>query len=147
LRAAELRAAEYRGTLVVGGEQLRGPLVARWARIAPRSRVVNEYGPTETTVGCTVHTVALADHAGDVPIGHEVPGTTVEVLDAHGRDVRTWAPGEIAVGGDQVAHGYLGRPSHTAERFVPDPARPGARRYRTGDRARRRFDGTLEYLG
>ncbi|HEU0053395.1 MAG TPA: amino acid adenylation domain-containing protein, partial [Longimicrobium sp.] len=136
--------------LVVGGEALLGEQLEFWSRRFPRTVLVNEYGPTETVVGCCTHARALAEtRAGPVPIGRPAPGVALYVLDASGRLVPEGVPGELYIGGAQVARGYLGRPGLTADRFVADPfsAVPGARMYRTGDRARWRGDGTLEYLG
>ncbi|MGH3761754.1 amino acid adenylation domain-containing protein, partial [Actinophytocola sp.] len=136
--------------LVVGGERLHGRMLAAWARHAPDTVVVNEYGPTETTVGCTWFAIRAGDvPAGVVPIGTPVANTTTRVLDAALRPVPVGVFGELWVGGAQVARGYRGAPGQTAERFVPDPyaATPGARMYRTGDVARFRADGVLEYAG
>jgi non-ribosomal peptide synthetase component F len=84
-----------------------------------------------------------------VPIGRPLANVRVRVLDGGMRALPAGVPGELFVGGAGVARGYLGRPAATAERFVPDPfgAEPGARLYATGDRARWRADGTLEFLG
>ena len=147
--AAEGTAPRVR-TLVVGGEALPPQSVAEWRRVAPGSTVVNEYGPTETVVGCCVHALAPEEPAGDtVPIGHPIANTRMYVVDAGLGLLPAGAAGELLIGGAGVARGYLGRPALTAERFVPDPfgAEPGARLYRSGDRARRRIDGRLEYLG
>ncbi len=130
-------------TLVVGGEACPPALVAQWA---PGRRMVNAYGPTETTACAT--TSAPLVPGGPVPIGTPIAGLRVHVLDDALRPAPTGVPGELYIAGPGVAHGYLGRPGATAERFVPDPCGPpGSRAFRTGDRARRRADGTLEYLG
>jgi thioesterase domain-containing protein len=136
--------------LVVGGEALLGEQLEFWRRRFPATVLVNEYGPTETVVGCCTHARTLEEtRGGPVPIGRPAPGVALYVLDPSGRLVPEGVPGELYIGGAQAARGYLGRPGLTAERFVPDPLspRPGARLYRTGDRARWRGDGTLEYLG
>jgi amino acid adenylation domain-containing protein len=135
-------------TIISAGEACSAALVARWA---PGRRFVNAYGPTEVTV-CATTGVCEPDPAGRSPgLGEALRGCTVRVLDAALRpapDGEDGEAGEIFVGGVGVARGYLGRPDLTAERFVPDPAAsPGARMYRTGDRARRRDDGSLEFLG
>ncbi len=138
--------------VVAGGEPLSWDLVARTRRVAPQCEVLNEYGPTETTVGVVC---ALAERAREpyrgaaVPIGRAMQGSRAYVLDAALRPVPAWTAGELYVGGDCVGRGYVRRGDATAERFLPDPfaARPGARMYRTGDWARRRVDGQLEYLG
>ncbi|MCR6482001.1 amino acid adenylation domain-containing protein [Amycolatopsis sp. OK19-0408] len=127
------------GDLVLGGEALMGEAVAPFAGIA----VTNEYGPTEATVGCVTHRVD-GPVSGPVPIGRPVPGTRVHVLDDRLRPVPPGVAGQLFLGGAQLADGYLGLPELTAERF---PQGPGGRLYATGDLARWRRDGTLEYLG
>ncbi|MEW5928283.1 MAG: amino acid adenylation domain-containing protein [Gemmatimonadota bacterium] len=137
-------------TFVVGGEALPAETVALWREIAPGAVVVNEYGPTETVVGCSVHVVTARDvERATLPIGAGVANARLYVLDAYGDPAPAGTPGELFVGGAGVTRGYQGRPELTAERFVPDPfgREPGARLYRTGDRACWRPDGTLEYLG
>jgi aryl carrier-like protein len=108
------------------------------------------YGITETTVHVTYRAVTRADldRAGS-PIGVPIPDLALYVLDSRLEPVPPGVPGEIFVGGAGVARGYLNRPELTAERFLRDPfsADPAARLYRSGDLARRRADGELEYLG
>ncbi|GAA4707773.1 hypothetical protein Prum_079190 [Phytohabitans rumicis] len=111
------------------------------------STLVDLYGPTETTIWSTGW-----DVAGDlttVPIGRPIHNTRVYVLDGNFQPVAVGVVGELFIGGDGVARGYVGRPELTAERFLPEPygPHPGARMYRTGDLVRFRPDGELEYLG
>ncbi|MCG8927146.1 non-ribosomal peptide synthetase [Lentzea sp. CC55] len=131
--------------LVVGGDALQAQHARTARERRPGLRIVNAYGPTETTMTCTVHT--LGEIGAHVPIGRPFAGMRAFVLDPWLRPVPAGVAGELFVGGPGVARGYVGRPDLTAERFVPDPTRPGARLYRTGDRARWRADGTLEFLG
>ncbi|MFF1401855.1 non-ribosomal peptide synthase/polyketide synthase [Streptomyces sp. NPDC058294] len=131
-------------TLIVGAEACPAGLVDRWA---PGRRMINSYGPTEATIVAT-WTGPLTAGRGTPTIGDALPHTRVYVLDTAMRSVAPGADGELFVGGDAVARGYLGRPGLTAARFVADPfGPPGARLYRTGDRVRRTADGELEYLG
>ncbi|MEW2283896.1 non-ribosomal peptide synthase/polyketide synthase [Streptomyces sp. NPDC047841] len=131
-------------TLIVGAEACPATLVDRWA---PGRRMINSYGPTEATIVAT-WTGPLTAGQGTPTIGGALPHTRVHVLDAALRPVPAGADGELFIGGDAVARGYLGRPGLTAARFVPDPfGPPGARLYRTGDRARWTDDGELEFLG
>ncbi|HEX8694195.1 MAG TPA: amino acid adenylation domain-containing protein, partial [Longimicrobium sp.] len=137
-------------TVIVAGEPCPPGLVARHCERFPGVALVNEYGPTEATVWSSAHRCGADDAAAAaVPIGAPVPNTRVYVLDAAMRPVPVGVAGELCVGGVQVARGYLGRPALSAEKFVPDAlgGAPGARLYRTGDRARWRADGTLEFLG
>ncbi|AUY52498.1 non-ribosomal peptide synthetase [Streptomyces sp. CB01881] len=137
------------GVLVLGGEVSDWELVGRVGGLVPSCRVVNHYGPTETTVGALSFEVGgSVGGAGSVPIGSALGSARVYVLDEWLRPVPVWASGEVFVGGGGVARGYLGRAGLTAERFVADPfGGPGARMYRTGDRARRLADGSLVFLG
>jgi amino acid adenylation domain-containing protein len=141
---ALLDPADFPGlrTVVSAGEACTAALVARWA---PGRRFVNAYGPTEVTV-CATMQVCAADPRPP-SIGAPLPSTTVELLDDALCPVAAGEIGELYVGGVGVARGYLGRPALTAERFLADPATPGARMYRTGDLARRRGDGALEFIG
>ncbi|MER5264568.1 amino acid adenylation domain-containing protein [Actinosynnema sp. NPDC002837] len=130
--------------LVVGTETVPTELIARWAR---RLRVVAAYGLTEATVNSTLW-AAQPDWTGPVPIGVPDPNTRCYVLDSALRPVPVGVEGELYVGGRGLARGYRGQAALTASRFVADPfAGPGSRMYRTGDRAKWRADGNLDFLG
>ncbi|GAA2545417.1 MULTISPECIES: non-ribosomal peptide synthase/polyketide synthase [Streptomyces] len=139
-------------TVIFGGEALDvGRLAGWWARHpAGAPRLVNMYGITETTVHVThapLDPVTAASGPAS-PIGVAIPDLRVYVLDADLAPVPPGATGELYVAGEGLARGYLGRPGLTATRFLADPFGPaGSRMYRTGDRAKWRPDGTLEYLG
>ncbi|WP_440554626.1 non-ribosomal peptide synthase/polyketide synthase [Streptomyces sp. SCPE 10] len=131
-------------TALVGGEAL--PLELAQTLRSRVTRLVNVYGPTETTIWSTTWEVP-ADPTG-VSIGAPIDNTQLYIVDTHMQPVPVGVVGELCIAGDGVAQGYLGRPSLTAERFVPDPFGPaGTRLYKTGDLARRMPDGTLEFLG
>ena len=140
--------------VVFGGEALElGGLLPWFERHGDsRPRLINRYGITETTVHVTYRPVTLADAEAEglgSRIGRPIPDLSVHLLDADLNLVPVGVPGEIHVGGDGLSSGYVNRPELTAERFVPDPfaGRPGARLYRSGDLARVRPGGDLEYLG
>ncbi|MGW6918286.1 amino acid adenylation domain-containing protein [Kitasatospora sp. NPDC054939] len=139
-----------RRALVLGGEASTWSWAARIAALG-QCAVFNHYGPTEATVGITVQEVTAAgsEEPGATPIGTPLAGGRCYVLDAALHPVPPGVTGELYLGGDRLARGYLGRPDLTAQRFLPDPYAdaPGARMYRTGDLARWRPDGTLDYLG
>ena len=135
--------------LVLGGEAVPPQLAAGLLAVAGDRRVVNHYGPTETTIGVLTATLTPALLAGGtVPVGSPAAGTRAHVLDRSLGQVPAGVTGELFLGGPQVARGYAGRPALTAERFIADPlAGDGSRLYRSGDRARWRADGQLEFLG
>jgi amino acid adenylation domain-containing protein len=138
------------GQLVVGGEQLTGSMLRKWRGLAQHATVVNEYGPTEATVGCMEYRIEPSQEPADgpVPIGSAAPGVRIHVLDGKYHETAPGQEGEICIAGESLARGYLRRPAVTAERFVADPfGEEGSRMYRTGDRARRDADGTVEFLG
>ncbi|WP_329128262.1 amino acid adenylation domain-containing protein [Streptomyces caniferus] len=138
------------GELVIGGEQLIGEALDQWRVLHPGTTVVNEYGPTEATVGCMEYRIGPDEvlAPGAVPIGRPRPDARIHLLDGALRPVPAGVPGELYVAGAGLARGYVRRPGMTAERFVADPYGPaGSRMYRTGDRARQRPDGELEFLG
>ncbi|HEX6367825.1 MAG TPA: amino acid adenylation domain-containing protein [Longimicrobium sp.] len=137
--------------VATGSDAVSPEAVNAWARAAAGVRLFNAYGPTEATITAAAweHGGGEVDPAAPVPIGRPVANTPAYVVDAAGEPSPVGVPGELRIGGAQVARGYLGRPALTAERFVPDPfsPAPGGRLYRTGDRARWRPDGQLEFLG
>ncbi|MGP3963226.1 non-ribosomal peptide synthetase/MFS transporter [Nonomuraea sp. 3N208] len=137
-----------RELLILGGEAAPRDWAEELAA-AGRCRVVNHYGPTEATVGVTTYAVEGAGGTTTtLPIGRPLPGARAYVLDEHLEPVPIGVAGELYLGGDRLARGYLDRPALTAERFLPDPYGPaGARMYRTGDLARHLPDGNLEFLG
>ncbi|WP_405617072.1 amino acid adenylation domain-containing protein [Streptomyces sp. NBC_00076] len=153
VRAAETAGRLALRTVVFGGAALDCGALGTWvARHGlERPRLVNMYGITETTVHVTYYPVGEEDVAAGgsaSPIGRPLNDLSVYLLDRFGQLVPVGVAGEIHVGGPGVARGYLNRPELTAERFVPDPfGPPGGRLYRSGDLARRRADGSLEFLG
>jgi hypothetical protein len=137
--------------VITAGEQLVAtPQIAALLDAIPGCRLANHYGPTETHVA-TAHALPARSAAWGLlpPIGRPVPNMRVYVLDRRLGPVPIGVAGDLYIGGAQVARGYLDRPALTAERFVPSPFGPGAgaRLYATGDRARWRSDGELEFLG
>lgn len=138
--------------VIIGGEAALPERVNAWkAAVGTRVRLTNTYGPTEATVVATACdlTDVDADQSGAVPIGRPIANAQAYVLDAAGQPVPIGVVGELYLGGQGLARGYEARPEVTATRFVPNPfaEQPGARLYRTGDRARWRADGQLEFAG
>jgi amino acid adenylation domain-containing protein len=131
--------------IISGGEALTRNLAEQL--LDRVGAVFNGYGPTETTIYSTVHRVERG--SGSVPIGHPLANTQVYVLDAARQLLPVGVAGELYIGGDGVARGYLGRPDLSAERFVANPFERGveARLYRTGDTVRRLRNGDIEYIG
>jgi len=134
------------GTIITAGEVCDRNTMDYWC---DRVTLVNAYGPTESTV-CTTFAVHGRERS-NTDIGKPVGNKLVYVLDHHGLPVPVGVPGELFIGGEGLARGYLHRPGLTAERFVPDPfageAGTGGRLYRTGDVVRWLKDGSLEFLG
>ncbi|MFF3553851.1 amino acid adenylation domain-containing protein [Streptomyces tsukubensis] len=139
------------GLLAVGADSFPSTVLDRWLALAGPDgpALLNEYGPTEISVANSTHTISGPQAPGVLPIGRPIPNTTAYVLSGHGLPQPVGVPGELCIGGIGLARGYRNKPVATAEKFVPDPfsGRPGARLYRTGDRARFRTDGTIEFLG
>ena len=136
----------YLTLCVSSGERLPTVLAARYHAAMPGRALLNLYGSTEVSADVTAALVPAGCRV--VTIGRPIAGAGAVVLDARGRPSPVLATGELFVDGPAVTRGYHGRPAETAARYVPDAAvSPGARSFRTGDRARLRADGDLELLG
>jgi amino acid adenylation domain-containing protein/non-ribosomal peptide synthase protein (TIGR01720 family) len=135
-------------TVNLAGEPLTRPLAEAIHGLGTVSRLLNLYGPSEDTTYSTFARIPASD-AQAPAIGRPLDGTCAYLLDARLQPVPPGVPGEIHLNGAGLARGYLGRPELTAERFVPNPfaTTPGDRLYKTGDRARRRPGGDLDFLG
>jgi amino acid adenylation domain-containing protein len=139
--------------LLAGGDVLSGDHVRRALAALPAGAVlINGYGPTEATTFSATHPMRRGETVeARVPIGRPVDNTRIYILDASGAPVPVGVPGELCIGGDGVALGYADDPVATAERFVEDPfwvdGHEAGRMYRSGDRARWRADGTIDFLG
>ncbi|MFK3941982.1 non-ribosomal peptide synthase/polyketide synthase [Pseudomonas monteilii] len=130
-----------------GGEALSASLRDRVLEVLPQVELHNRYGPTETAINVT-HWHCQASDGDRSPIGRPLDNVLCRVLDPELEASLPGVPGELYLGGAGLARGYLGRPGLTAERFVPQPDGDGQRLYRSGDRARWRFDlQALDYLG
>jgi len=132
--------------LVLGGESASETLIERIHTLNPACRIYNHYGPTETTVGVLTHAATLDVMEPDV-LGLPLPNSDVMILDENLNAVPPGIAGELCIGGEGLARGYLGQPGLTAERFVAHPAGNGKRIYRSGDRAYQRDDGCIVFLG
>lgn len=133
---------------IVAGEACPVELVARHHELLPTARLLNEYGPTEGTVWAAVHECLPEPGCERVPIGRPIAGAQIYLLDARLQPVPAGVIGDLWIGGPGVARGYARRPDLTAAAFQADlQGPPGARRYCTGDRARFRLDGALEFWG
>ena len=136
--------------LLAGGDVLSVPHVRKVFTELSDCRLINGYGPTEnTTFTCCYPVMDLGRVNGSVPIGFPISNTTVYVLDRYLSPTPIGVPGELYIGGDGLARGYLDHPELNAERFVNDPFgdQPGARLYRTGDLVRYRASGEIEFIG
>jgi amino acid adenylation domain-containing protein len=131
-------------TIVSAGEACPVELVSRWHE---GRRFVNAYGPTEVTVCATMGECVGGNQKPTV--GRPIENVQVYLLDERMQPVPVGVAGEIYVGSDGLARGYVNRPGLSAEKFVPNPFgdEPGARLYRTGDRGRHLADGRIDYLG
>ncbi|MEO7330504.1 MAG: AMP-binding protein [Minicystis sp.] len=140
-----LRSVEH---VVLGGEAIKARSAQRLQAALPQARISNLYGPTEASIGCIAHTLSPGE-GPEIPIGKPISNVTALLLDRHGRLVPPGAAGEITLGGACVGLGYHGDPDGSARAFPdnPFPELESQRLYRTGDRARRRADGALLFLG
>jgi len=136
--------------LLFGGEAVDPGCVRTVLQQGAPARLLHVYGPTESTTFATWKRIEqVAPEATTLPIGSPLANTQTYLLDQHRCPVPTGVPGELYIGGDGLAQGYLRRPELTAETFVPHPWSPvpGARLYRTGDLGRMLADGSIEFLG
>ncbi|MEU5868203.1 amino acid adenylation domain-containing protein [Nonomuraea sp. NPDC047529] len=146
LEEANIESCTSLRRVVCSGEELPPRMAARFFERLPGVELHNLYGPTEAAVDVSWHACRPGETV--IPIGRPMPGCRLHVLDEQLEPMPIGVPGQLHIGGVQVARGYAGRPGLTAERFVPDPyGAPGARLYATGDLARLRADGELEFLG
>jgi len=148
LQAENVKSCGSLRHVICSGEALTADLQRRFFAQLD-ARLHNLYGHTEAAVDVTSWECRREDESNTVPIGRPVANTQIYILDRFMRPVPVGIPGELHIGGVQVARGYLNRPALTAKRFVPDPFcdDPHARLYKTGDLARYRPDGSIEYLG
>jgi amino acid adenylation domain-containing protein len=139
--------------VIIGGEKASHDRVLAWRQnVGDRVRLMNTYGPTETTVVATMYDLTNWDRASalkNIPIGRPIANTNVYVLNQSLRPVPTGVAGELYIGGEGLARGYVKRPELDAERFVSHPFSDDAneRLYKTGDLVRYRADGNIEFLG
>lgn len=128
-----------------GGEALQKVLADQLLK--NEVQLWNLYGPTETTIWSAVHRVLPGEK--DVPIGHPIANTQLYVLDRHLQPVPIGVPGELFIGGNGLARGYVNQSALTDQKFLPNPFRTGStsKIYKTGDLVKYRSDGTLEFLG
>jgi len=134
--------------VIVAGEACSGEIASEHHRKLPKVRFYNEYGPTEGTVWSSVY--RSEGNAADVtlPIGRPVDSVKIYILDRQFQPVPIGVSGELCIGGAGVARGYLSQPALTVEKFIPSPfSADGERLYKTGDLARFRADGEIEFLG
>ncbi len=136
--------------LLFGGSAVDPRWIRELLKHGPPRRLLHVYGPTESTTFTSWHLVQdVPEEATTIPIGRAIGNTQIYLLDRHLNPLPVGVPGELHIGGDGLAREYLNRPELTAEKFIPNPfsEEPGARLYKTGDLARYRPDGSIEFLG
>ncbi len=137
--------------ILVGGEALSPPHVSKMCRALPSLPLVNVYGPTECTVIATTYQIqeTVPENWKSIPIGKATTNSQTYILDKNLHQLPQGVVGELYLGGPGLARGYLNNPDLTAEKFIPHPfsKQAGERLYATGDLARIRYDGELEFLG
>lgn len=134
---------------IVGGEELSYQLTEDIHRkFNGNVEIINEYGPTEATVGCIVYKYRERNkREKSLPIGTPIHNSRVYILDEELNLVPKGVPGDLWIAGDGLARGYLNKPEMTSEKFVEAPFNPEERMYKTGDIARWKLDGTIEFFG
>jgi amino acid adenylation domain-containing protein len=137
--------------VIIGGEKALTERLQTWLEyVGRRVSLVNNYGPTEATIGATIYDLSAAKIASAaLPIGRPIRNVQTYVLDRSLQPVPIGIPGELYIGGDGLARGYLNQPDLTEEKFIPNPfsKEPGSRLYKTGDKARYLPDGNIEFIG
>jgi aspartate racemase len=134
--------------LITGGDVLSVSHVQKALQALKDCRLINGYGPTEnTTFTCCYSIPALSPIESNIPIGRPISHTQTYILDRHLQPVAIGVAGELYIGGDGLARGYLNQPEVTAQCFIPNPFDRSQQLYRTGDRVRYRADGNIEFLG
>ncbi|MBD0385363.1 MAG: amino acid adenylation domain-containing protein [Nostoc sp. C3-bin3] len=141
-----------RQRLILGGEAATWDLIKRVRELAPECKIFNHYGPTETTIGVLtypVEEISTDTLSNTVPLGRPLANTQIYLLDNYCQPVPLGVTGEIYIGGDNLARGYINQPELTTDRFIRNPfsSEPNARLYKTGDLGRYQSDGNLEFLG
>ncbi|MGI8503350.1 MAG: non-ribosomal peptide synthetase [Hassallia sp.] len=154
LTASDPKAILPRQRLILGGEAVGWELINKIQKIAPNCVIFNHYGPTEATIGVTTFkienpTISQQRPQGTVPLGYPLANTQIYLLDEDLQPVPMYVPGEVYIGGQGLARNYLHQPELTAQKFIPNPfnSQAGARLYQTGDLARWRSDGSIQFLG
>ncbi|PYP82414.1 MAG: non-ribosomal peptide synthetase, partial [Blastocatellia bacterium AA13] len=138
--------------LVIGGEAAGADWIKEWSKQKPECRIVNHYGPTEATVGTLTQEIRESERwesaKGTAVLGRPINNTQVYILDERQEPAPVGVAGELYIGGDGLARGYVKRAGETAEKFIANPyGVEGSRMYRTGDRARYQEEGKIEFLG
>ncbi len=135
-------------TVIVAGEACSTEVVKQHYELLPQVSLYNEYGPTEGSVWSSVYLTNPDDLDRPLSIGRPIANVRLYILDRNGNPVPIGVQGELHIGGEGVVRGYWQRPELTAEKFIPDSYSPdGSRLYKTGDLARYRPDGNIEFLG
>jgi amino acid adenylation domain-containing protein len=149
LESADAERCSSLTRVVCSGEALPAALAGRFRKWLPSASLYNLYGPTEATVDVTAWNCPAELTDSTIPIGTPIANTQIYILNAHGQPAPVGVGGELYIGGVGVARGYLNRAEGTAKQFLPDPfaSDAGARIYRTGDLAKWREDGDIEFLG
>jgi len=149
IKLAKPRQLSSLSAVIVAGEACARELTETHHELMSQTSFFNEYGPTEATVWSSVYESLAEKPRRIVPIGLPIPNMRMHILDGQLRPVPIGVPGEVYIGGEGLARGYLHRPALTAERFIPDPfgKKAGARVYKTGDLARYLPDSNIEFLG
>lgn len=132
--------------LLTGGDKLSARHVNKVRKALPDLKLINGYGPTENTTFSLTFPVE-EDYEDAIPIGRPIANSTVYILDKNQQPVPVGVQGELYVGGDGVARGYINDPDMTRSRFLEDPFRPGARMYKTGDLGKWLRNGVIQFIG